>query len=44
MYLYIWAKCQKGGGTKAMPKDLEHFKKFNIVEFKYSKVLIHNAI
>ena len=30
--LYL-GKCQKVGGVKAMPKDLEHFKWFNIVEF-----------
>ena len=31
--LYIWAKCQKGGGMKAIIKDLEHFERFYIVEF-----------
>ena len=28
MNLYILAKCQRGGGGKAMPKDFEHFKHF----------------
>ena len=33
MDLYILAKCQKGGGEQFMPKDLEHFKGFILLNF-----------
>ena len=33
MEFYIWAKCQKGEGMKALPKDMDHFKRIFIVKF-----------
>ena len=27
--LYIWQHAKRGGGVKALPKDLDHFKRFN---------------
>ena len=31
--LYLDKKPKKGGGVKALPKDLDHFDRFNFVEF-----------
>ena len=33
MELYLWAKCKKGGGVNALPKDLDLFKVFILLNF-----------